>query len=226
MKTIDLNADLGEGSPLEPQLLPLITSANIALGAHAGSPSMTRSTAEECLQYKIAITAHPGYPDPAHFGRRDLNHLPITLNQLLTNLLQQLALLPQSTAIKPHGAFYNQSAQGHPEAAKLLIAILIARKLPLLGLPHTHHERIARFARVPFRTEGFIDRRYQSDGTLTSRSDPNSIITDPREAADQAHKLAHDCDSLCIHGDSPNAPEILSFVREHLTRAGFRIAAP
>jgi UPF0271 protein len=212
MKTIDLNADLGEGSPLEPQLLPLITSANIALGAHAGSPSMTRSTAEECLQYKIAITAHPGYPDPAHFGRRDLNHLPITLNQLLTNLLQQLALLPQSTAIKPHGAFYNQSAQGHPEAAKLLIAILIAR--------------IARFARVPFRTEGFIDRRYQSDGTLTSRSDPNSIITDPREAADQAHKLAHDCDSLCIHGDSPNAPEILSFVREHLTRAGFRIAAP
>lgn len=277
MKVIDLNADLGEGMPQEPQILPLISSANICCGAHAGSPEITRATVKACLQLGIRIGAHPGYPDPEHFGRTSLLSLSMNSQQVLRNLISQVNLVSQATYIKPHGAFYNESStelggssqtsgtseskvyesretepyrkptdedmspfmnylaqeirnNPHEEiddaqfpASYILTAVLVKFRLPLMGLPFTYHEELAWFTHAPLIREGFIDRRYDNNHRLRPRSDPEAVIHDPKEAIDQALRLAETCDTLCVHGDNPNAPDLLAEVRQNLEDHGYII---
>ncbi|MFM9873871.1 MAG: LamB/YcsF family protein [Fimbriimonadaceae bacterium] len=241
MKVIDLNADLGEGIAWESELLPLISSANICCAAYAGSPEITRATVESCLALGIRIGAHPGYPDPANFGRSPFQSLNLTLQQLNENLKSQLALIPEATYIKPHGAFYNETStknpptippprggegEGHPEITTCLLALLKATKLPFMGLAqNSPHISTAMAAQVPFIREGFIDRRYGPNHRLLPRSNPDAIIHDHQEAIDQALRLATTCDSLCVHGDNPNAPELLAKIRKALEDDGYTIKA-
>ncbi|MBA4291493.1 hypothetical protein C0431_00830 [bacterium] len=246
MKIIDLNADLGEGMPHEQEILPLISSANICCGAHAGSPEITRATVESCLQLGIRIGAHPGYPDPEYFGRQSFMTLKIKPGPLFNQMVKQTNLIPEAKYIKPHGAFYNDTASrayryDHLGAKKykkikedyspkpddiynVLHASLIITKLPLMGLANTYHSQIARNAHVLFIPEGFIDRRYDNNHRLLPRSNPDAIIHEPQEAIDQALRLAKTCDSLCVHGDNPNAPELLTKVRQALENDGYTIA--
>ena len=269
MKIIDLNADLGEGIAWESELLPLISSANVCSGAHAGSPETTRATVEACLALGIRVGAHPGYPDRENFGRTSIANLKLTQNELNQSLKSQLALIPEANYIKPHGAFYNETSTGfHTVDPKLiadtmaggfpppdwgepapdlirgqggvesiqkmqallriqicLVSLLRDTKLPLMGLANnTPHKAAAQAANVPFIAEGFIDRRYGSDHRLLPRSNPDAIIHDHQEAIDQALRLAQTCDSLCVHGDNPNAPELLAKVRRALKQNGYTIA--
>lgn len=225
IRTIDLNADLGEGVAWELSVLPLISSANIACGAHAGSPETTRISVASCLEHGIQIGAHPGYPDRESFGRRTFSELNFTAEALFESLTQQLSLIREASYIKPHGALYNESAQDADCAVSLvLIQLLCDAQLPLLGLPHTAHEQIADNAGVRFVKEGFIDRRYDSHHRLIPRSQPNSIIHEQQEAVDQALKLAATCDSLCVHGDNQQAVELLTIVRRALETEGYSIA--
>lgn len=263
MKIIDLNADLGEGMPHEQEILPLISSANICCGAHAGSLEITRTTVISCLRLGIRIGAHPGYPDPEHFGRRSISELDLTPLDILSSLESQILSIPQAKYIKPHGAFYNDTANGrlkkggfersapplplgedlgggietkstfHKSAAHseqyliqsigaldILEQLLAHSDLPLMGLPQTSHQLI----RKKFIREGFIDRRYDNNHRLLPRSNPDAVIHDPKEAIDQALRLAETCDSLCVHGDNPSAPELLTKVRSALESSGYTIA--
>ncbi|ARU41678.1 hypothetical protein CCB80_11210 [Armatimonadetes bacterium Uphvl-Ar1] len=231
MKIIDLNADLGEGMPHEQEILPLISSANICCGAHAGSPEITRATVISCLRLGIRIGAHPGYPDPEHFGRRSISELDLTPLEILSSLETQILSVPQARYIKPHGAFYTESStmwQTDEEPCYtswlLLQDILFSTQLPLLGLADTPHEINSKATSVKFIREGFIDRRYDNNHRLLPRSNPEAIIHDPQEAIDQALRLAETCDSLCVHGDNPNAPELLTKVRSALESGGYTIA--
>lgn len=231
MKIIDLNADLGEGMPHEQEILPLISSANICCGAHAGSPEITRATVIACLRLGIRIGAHPGYPDPEHFGRRSISELELTPLEILNSLETQILSVPQAIYIKPHGAFYNDSStmwQTDEEPCYtswlLLQDILFSTQLPLLGLANTPHEINSKATSVQFIREGFIDRRYDNNHRLLPRSNPEAIIHDSKEAIDQALRLAETCDSLCVHGDNPNAPELLTKVRSALESSGYTIA--
>ncbi len=239
MKVIDLNADLGEGIAWESELLPLISSANICCAAHAGSPEITRATVESCLALGIRIGAHPGYPDPANFGRLPFQSLNITIQQLNESLNSQLALIPEATYIKPHGSFYNETltiyprpipplrggeGEGHPKTTTCLLDLLKATQLPLMGLAENpSHIGTAMAAQVPFIREGFIDRRYDDNHQLLPRSNLVAIIHDHQEAIDQALRLATTCDSLCVHGDNPNGPELLAKVRKALQDDGYTI---
>ncbi len=234
MKKIDLNADLGEGIAWEPELLQFISSANICCAAHAGSPEITRATVQSCLALGIRIGAHPSYPDPANFGRTSFTELEISIQTLHHSLKDQLSLIPESQYIKPHGAFYNDCGSVPPvrsgeekgplEITDALSQLLNQTHLPLMGLPHTNHESIAIAAQVPFIREGFIDRRYNENHQLLPRSNPDAIIHDHQEAIDQALRLAKTCDSLCVHGDNPNAPKLLAKVRQALEQDGYKIA--
>ncbi|QYK54611.1 MAG: LamB/YcsF family protein [Fimbriimonadaceae bacterium] len=221
---IDLNADLGEGVAWELEVLPYISSANVACGAYAGSEKTTRKSVEACLDHKVQVGAHPGYPDQVNFGRRAFSEIGISYQELAESLNRQLSLIPEATYVKPHGAFYNETAKSQDETlADILIQLLKDHNLPLLGLPFTAHVQIADAAGVRFLKEGFIDRRYDENHQLLPRSEPNSIIYDRDEAIQQALRLAESCDSLCVHGDNHQAIELLASVRDALIREGYEI---
>jgi len=246
MASIDLNSDLGEGAGTEAALMPLISSVNIACGAHAGDPVTMRATLDLALARGVRVGAHPGYRDPESFGRRPLD-LPAAV--LAADLKEQIVTLQamaeeagsRLTHVKAHGALYNQGERDEPIAD--LIARTVAaidRTLAVVATPGSAMARAAGRAGVRLIREGFIDRAYEPDGTLRSRSLPGAMVLDPARAAVQAlgfvreggvratdgSFLALAVDSLCIHGDSPGAVEIAQAVRGAFVAAGIAIRAP
>ena len=160
---IDLNVDVGEGFPWDSDLLALATSANVCCGVHAGSLQTTHATINECTRLGLRFGLHPGYNDRDSMGRakRELADSTTQMGTLIT-LKTQCDLVvhahPNAAYLKPHGAFYNQSAEDDV-AADLLADILEHVRLPLMGLAYSLHQKAARRAEVPFIREGFIDRR-------------------------------------------------------------------
>lgn len=246
MRTIDLNCDLGEGAGTEAALLPLISSVNIACGAHAGDEATMRSTVIEAVAHGVRVGAHPGYRDPERFGRHPLD-LPAA--SLAADLRAQIVALGAVAArvgvglthVKAHGALYNQGERNEPIAQ--LIADTVAEVDPALAVVATPGSAMARAAaRAGLRLvrEGFIDRAYEPDGTLRSRALPGALLLDPEAAAAQALGfverggvratdgtfLAIAVDTLCLHGDSPGAPGIALAVRAAFDRAGIAVRAP
>jgi UPF0271 protein len=236
MPTIDLNADMGEGfagvsPPDDAALLALVTSANIACGYHAGDAVLMRRTVVEATKRGVAIGAHPGYPDPTGFGRRDLAATPKEVTAYVIAQIGALDAFCRAAGsrlryVKAHGALYNRAVRDAAIADAIAEAIRLAdSSLLMLGLPGT--ELIAAAERAGLRParEGFADRGYRPDGTLVPRSEPNALITDPVAAADQAERIAPNVDSICVHSDTPGAVELVRAVRERLTGLGYRIAA-
>jgi UPF0271 protein len=247
---IDLNCDLGESFGAytlgnDAALMPLITSANIACGFHAGDPQVMARTVRLALQHHVAIGAHPGFPDLVGFGRRALDAAPEEIENDVLYQIGALAAFARAEGarlvhVKPHGALYNLAATRFPLADA--IARAVARfdaNLILVGQPNSMLERAAREHNLRFAREGFADRAYNRDGTLRSRREPDAVIREPARAAEQAlqmvraqtvttpegETIAMPVDTLCIHGDSPHAIEIARAVREALQRNGVRVVS-
>jgi UPF0271 protein len=230
---IDLNSDVGEGfgawagGPDE-LLVPLLTSVNVACGFHAGDPGTIRATCELAVANRCIIGAQVSYPDLLGFGRRFMEMQP---DDLRDAVLYQLGALDAfaglfDTAVqyvKPHGALYNAIVRHEVQAAAVVEAVAeYDPDLPVLGLPGSAVETACRTAGLRFVAEGFADRAYTAEGTLVPRTQPGALLTDPDAAAEQALALAErGVESICIHSDTPGAPDLLVAVVEALGAAGW-----
>ncbi len=250
--TIDLNADVGEagdvaGTAVERALLALVTSAHIACGGHAGNAATMRATVQSALAAGVQVGAHPSYPDRAGFGRVAMELSPGELSASLTAQLAALieiahALGTTVSSVKPHGALYGEVARGGT-SCDVLLGVMgelcdpgTALVLPS-GAPAGLRAQEASWAVLQ---EGFCDRAYTADGALVARYEPGAVYDDPARAAAQARGLAEDgtvhavdgavlslaVDTLCVHGDSPNAVPMARAVRAALEAAGVTVAAP
>ena len=226
---IDLNCDMGElqDAAHEAALMEHITSANIACGGHAGDEAMMERTARLAMARGVKIGAHPGYPDPANFGRIEM---PLSSAEIADTVYQQIlrleavvaALGGQIVHVKPHGALYNVAVKT-AEVARA-IGEGVARwkpEVPIFGLAASPMLDVWRQMGLRAAGEGFADRRYEPDGTLRSRKLPGALITDPGEAARQALRLAHSgtVETICVHGDTPGAVAILAACSSILYKA-------
>lgn len=244
MPTIDLNADLGEGMGDDLALLEVVTSANVACGAHAGDRATARATVGAAVARGITVGAHPSYEDRANFGRTVVD---VDGAELTEQVLRQLAFLDQVAAasggrvayVKPHGALYNAIVAHEAHAAAVVAAVAeYAPGLPVLGLPGSVFLRLAEDAGLRPVGETFVDRAYAPDGTLVPRSVPGSVLHDPDAVAARAVRLATagvvdavdgtvvrvEASSLCVHGDSPGAVAMARAVRAALEAAGVTVA--
>lgn len=246
---IDLNADLGEGfghwtSGDDEALLPVITSANVACGFHAGDPLIMRRVCARSVELGVAIGAQVGYRDLVGFGRRRIEIAPA---ELTADLLYQLGALDgfarpagdRVRYLKPHGALYN-TAVTDPVQAQAIVDALLAwdTELPVLTLPGSQLALAATAAGLPVVVEAFADRGYRPDGTLQPRDQPAAVLHDPAAIAQRSVRLALTgeltavdgsiltvrADSLCVHGDTPGAVAIARTVRDALTVAGVELA--
>jgi UPF0271 protein len=227
---IDLNCDLGEGCAFDAELMPLITSANIACGGHAGDPATAYAALAAAARHGVRAGAHPGFADREHFGRRELAR---TEQQVFEECVYQVGAL-QGLAravglplshLKPHGALYNLACRDDAFARPVVAAAALFG-LPLLGLPDSRLQALSE-GQCPFVAEGFADRRYLPDGSLVPRSRPDAFVKDPAEAVHQAERLLRDkgVRTLCVHGDNPQALAFVRELRAALTGRGFVIRA-
>jgi 5-oxoprolinase (ATP-hydrolysing) subunit A len=247
MKYIDLNCDMGElPDALADQeaIMRFISSANIACGGHAGDADTMRTTIEQALRHKVAVGAHPGYEDPANFGRMELRP---SFDEIAGSIRRQILALDQIatrlgahiTHVKPHGALYNQAAREREIARAIAEGVKRWRTdVTLVGLAGSVMLEEFRAAGFAVAAEAFADRRYESDGSLRSRKLKNSLLTDPQAAAEQALQIVREqtvratdgasvslrAQTICIHGDTAGAAEIAAEVRHRLEEAGITIA--
>jgi UPF0271 protein len=241
--TIDLNADVGEGMEDE-RLLPFLTSANVACGLHAGDPSVMDATVALALSCGVRVGAHPGYPDRENFGRLRLDMSADALEKLVLYQIAALDGFVRSrggtlTHVKPHGALYHAGAE-FPDVARA-IAEGVRRLRPsliLVGPADSMLMEAGREAGLAVAAEAFADRRYLPDGTLVSRTERDAVLSSADEAADQAVSIVREgvvrarggalvpvhADTLCIHGDTPGAPDFARRIRERFQEEGIGIA--
>jgi 5-oxoprolinase (ATP-hydrolysing) subunit A len=241
---IDLNCDMGEvpeaiADGTQEALMRSITSVNIACGGHAGDEQTMKTTIEQALRWKLAIGAHPGYADRASFGRLELKMPADEIANSVFEQVQALAKVAERCGarvahVKPHGALYNQ-AVGNRELAEAIAEGVArwSREVVLVGLAGSPMLDVFREAGFAVAAEAFADRRYEPDGTLRSRKFADALIRNPEEAAWQALGIAErgvviasdgsevsvDAQTLCIHGDTPGAPEIAATVARTLREA-------
>jgi UPF0271 protein len=246
-RQIDLNADVGESfGPWrmgeDERLIPLVSSVNIACGAHAGDPLTITRTVRLAISHNAAIGAHPGYPDLAGFGRRDLEMSPDELESSLIAQVGAVQAIARSEGasvrhVKPHGALYNRTARDEELAATVAGAIArLDLDVILVGLAGSALLAAGRAASLAVLAEGFADRAYEADGSLRDRRKPGAILA-PAAAAAQAVSIAQDrcvvatdgtrvaieAETLCIHGDGPEAVATAAAVRTALEAAGIAI---
>jgi UPF0271 protein len=225
--TVDLNCDMGElaDAALEADLMEHITSANVACGAHAGDDATMDRTIRLAVARAIHVGAHPGYPDRENFGRLDL---PMSTGEIEQTVFEQIVRLEEIARrigaevvhVKPHGALYNAAARD--EAVARAIGAGVGRWRPgaaIFGLAGSCALEVWRGMGFDAVAEGFADRRYEPDGSLRSRRLSGALITDPDEAAAQALTLARSgrARTICVHGDTPGAVEVLRACRRALT---------
>jgi len=225
---IDLNCDLGEGCGLDEELMPLVTSANIACGFHAGDPATALKTLRSAASCGVSAGAHPGFPDREHFGRRELIEPE---QQVFAETVYQIGALAGLAGaagialghLKPHGALYNLACRDDHYARPIVEAAVLF-KLPLLGLPGSRLQALAS-NRCRFIGEGFADRRYQADSSLVPRSDPHAFVDNLDEAVQQVEKLIRErgVQTICVHGDNPQALDFVRELRKSLTNRGIAI---
>ena len=246
---IDLNADVGESfgawrMGADEELIPLVSSVNVACGFHAGDPLVIERTVALAARSGAAIGAHPGYPDLAGFGRREFDMAP---DELEAAVLYQVAAVAgfvraagsELSHVKPHGALYNRAARDALVAGAVARAVRrFSAELVLVGLAGSQLLDAGRAEGLSVAGEAFADRAYESDGSLRSRRLPGAVLADPDAAAGQALRIVREgrvssfhgtevevrAETLCIHGDTPDAVAYARAVRRCLEEAGVRIA--
>jgi UPF0271 protein len=240
--TIDLNCDLGEGAPHDAALMPLVTSANIACGGHAGDDATMAATVTLARRNGVAIGAHPGHADREHFGRREVMVTPDAAAALVVEQVERLATVAGEPPrhVKLHGGLYHQVARDEELAVAVVEAV--ARRWPGMIFFAPAGSRLVAVARtrgLAVAEEAFIDRAYAADGTLVPRSQSGAVIADPDVAAARSVRIARDgrvraidggdvlipADTLCLHGDGPDPVGLARAVRSALVAAGIRVAA-
>ena len=248
-KHIDLNCDMGESYGrwtlgADAEIMPFITSANVACGYHGGDPHVMRTTVALALEHRVAIGSHPGLPDLIGFGRRVLDVTPQEVKDYLcyqTGALREFVRVAGGDLqhMKPHGILYNMMERDEALAVAAGEATLESggRDLVLMVLATGKYDRACRKIGVRVASEGFADRAYNVDCTLVSRKIAGSLITDPARAAEQAVRMAMEgkvktidgveidiaVQTICCHGDTPGAPKIVRAVREALEKAGCQV---
>lgn len=229
---IDLSADLGEGSPGEEEIWPLITSANVACGGHTGDAGSMNAAAALALRHGVRFGAHPSYPDRENFGRVSLRISPDDLRASLVEQIRALRAFGRVQHVKPHGALYNDAHRDRALANVIVEAIrLVDPDIALVAPDSSQMAASAREAGTTVIREAFADRRYEPDGSLTPRRLPGSTLT-IEEAAGQAARLVSDgsviardgsrvplpFDTLCIHADMEGAVERLRAIQRRVSR--------
>ena len=250
MDSVDLNCDLGESFGayrigMDEAVIPLITSANVACGFHAGDPAVMHRTVRLCKRYGTAVGAHPGYPDLVGFGRRAMSVSP---EQTADDLVYQIGALKAFCDleeiplhhVKLHGALYNQAAKDPTLAAAVCQAVrAVDPGLKLLAQGETAMQAAAERSGIPFICEVFADRAYQPDGLLVPRGTEGAVITDENLAVSRVIRMIREhkvqaldgtdtpvrADSVCVHGDGEKALLFTRRIREALLAENIRIHA-
>ena len=248
---IDLNSDLGESFGRwtlgnDDELMKSISSANVACGYHAGDPVVMRDTVRMARDHGVAVGAHPGLPDLAGFGRRNMAVTPKEVENMVVYQIGALAAISaaeqvQLRHVKVHGALYNMAVKDRGLADAIAAAVCaVDRHLSLFALPGTELARAAEAAGLTVAREGFADRAYEPDGSLTPRSRPGSVIHSAEEVIGRAIRMARDgvvravngsdipmrIDTLCTHGDTPGSHELTRLLRAGLEAEGISVRAP
>lgn len=247
---VDLNCDLGESFGAwrignDEAILEYVTSANIACGFHAGDPMVMKQTVHMALQKGVAIGAHPGLPDLAGFGRREM---AVSAEEVYAMVVYQVGALQGFVKaagaslhhVKPHGALYNMAAVNPALAQAIAEATYkVCPEAMLYGLAGSELIKAGEKAGLKTANEVFADRTYQQDGTLTSRRQPDALITERREAVQQVVRMVKEgkvrsqqstdvaiqADTVCIHGDGAHALEFARFITETLQNEKIHIQA-
>ncbi|ULR41812.1 LamB/YcsF family protein [Thermus sp. NEB1569] len=245
---VDLNVDAGESYGTftyghDREIFPLVTSVNLACGFHGGSPTRIREAVALAKAHGVAVGAHPGFPDLVGFGRRDMALSP---EEVYADVLYQIGALYAFLKteglslhhVKPHGALYLRACRDRETARAIAEAVkAFDPEVPLVVLPGTVYEEEARRAGLRVVLEAFPERAYLRNGQLAPRSLPGSWISDPKEVARRALRMVLEkkvealdggevevkAETLCIHGDNPNAPEVALAVRRALEEAGIEV---
>lgn len=242
---VDLNCDMGEGFGryslgADADLLNWVTSANIACGLHAGDPLVMQRVVERSHEKGVAIGAHPGFPDLQGFGRREMSLTPEEVEAFLLYQLGALwafarAVGTDLTHVKPHGALYNQAARD-PSIARAIARGVVRFRQPLIlvGLAGSDLIRAGLEMGLPVANEGFPDRGYREDGSLKPRKEPGAVLGSVEVVCKQALTLVQQgirvggkwisVDTLCIHGDHPQAETFAQAVRQFLESEGVRVS--
>jgi UPF0271 protein len=249
MVSIDLNCDLGEGSTLstieiDNEVMPLITSANIACGFHASNPLVMEKTVRLALRHGVSVGAHPSYPDHHSFGRRDMTIHPEELRADLMYQVGALSAICRSVGVplrhvKVHGALYNRAAVDGETARVVASAIRdIAPEAFMVCLSGSRMTEAARELGVPVMEEAFADRAYAPDGTLVPRSGKEAVLLDPHFVAERLVRMVRErsvaavdgtivplvFQTVCVHGDTPGGVAMIREIRRCLGEERIRIA--
>lgn len=243
MPRIDFNCDLGEGCGNDAAIIPYISSASIACGAHAGDAATMRETLQLCRRHGVAAGAHPGYADREHFGRRELSMSANDIAALVRTQLDRLALMATQedmplSHVKPHGALYNLAARDRAVAEAIAQAVAgFDASLILYGLSGSALTDAGSAAGLRVAHEVFAERGYAANGQLVSRGAPGAVIESLEAAIAQArmlatsgtvasvdgHRLALRADTLCLHGDRADAAKFALSLRRALEADAVRI---
>jgi UPF0271 protein len=246
--TIDINADVGEqpqalADGSEEEIIKLISSANIACGGHAGDEVTMEHVIALCMKYGVAVGAHPGYPDRANFGRHEMQ---LSNDEIQATVFEQVRTLGKKANtrgielqhVKPHGALYSVAARDRSVAAAIAQGVAKwDRDLILVGLSGSAMLEVWQDRGFYIAAEAFVDRCYESDGTLRPRARTGAVITDPDAACRQAIRIIEEqkvisvdgvvvpvqAHTLCIHSDTPNVRELLLLLRRRLQKQGIEV---
>lgn len=249
MTTIDLNSDLGEGYGAwtlgdDQAMLDVVSSANIACGAHAGDPVVMLATARAAAARGVAVGAHVAYRDLLGFGRRPVS---VTPDELHADVVHQLGAMAAAarvagtavTYVKPHGALYNTACADPVQAEAVVRAVAeVDASLAVLALPDSELLRAAERHGLRPVSEAFADRAYEPDGSLVSRRTPGAVLHDPDQVAARVLRMVTEgvatavdgsdvqvtAESVCVHGDSPSAVLMARAIRALLTAQGITVA--
>lgn len=245
MPRIDFNCDLGEGCGDDAAIVPWITSASIACGAHAGDDDTMRATLRLCRAHGVAAGAHPGYSDRAHFGRRELAMSPADLGRLLAAQLGRIRAHAEAEGmrlvhVKPHGALYNLAARDRAVADVVAQSVrAFDDTMILVGLAGSESIRAGEAAGLRVAGEAFAERAYDADGGLAPRGTPGAVLEGIDDAVAQVRRLVRDgaivardgtrvplqAETLCLHGDRPGAAAFARRLRTTLEAEGITVEA-
>lgn len=250
MAAIDLNCDLGESFGaykigMDEEVIPYITSANVACGYHAGDPLVMKKTVAICKAHGVGIGAHPGYPDLMGFGRRNMAVKPEEAKAYVMYQIGALKAFCDAEGVslkhvKPHGALYNMAGRDYDLARAIAEAVqAVDGSLRLMALSGSQMIKAAEDIGLPYISEVFADRAYQNDGSLVLRTQPGAMIEDEDEAIRRVIRMALEgrvaaidgkeaavrADSVCVHGDSPKALNFVKKIRAALEAEGIEVKA-
>jgi UPF0271 protein len=241
--SIDINADIGEGIGNEFFLMPLLSSCNIACGGHVGNTESMKMCVDLAKQYHVKIGAHPSFPDTKNFGREMVDMSYAALYQSVKNQIKTLMNVVRTEHaalhhVKPHGALYNLAAKDKA-TAEVIVEVMKSIHLPLkLYVPYgSVISDIAIKNGIPITYEGFADRNYNEDLSLVSRAKENAIIVSSTEMNNHVHSMVMNkkvkttngvevgikAETICVHGDNPEALNLIKNLRQYLIKMGVEI---